>query len=429
MLQQTPVEIRALASPAFLERGCVNVISIAAIKEEAGTRWARIRANVYDRLETLLRQRLGPSDFFARIEETKYIVTMPSTEPEDVNIICMRVAFDLCTNLLGQCDLKQVRVLKAVSAGDNQMQLVEIPTERMSILAEKAGLGNEEAAQQPAHLGDGAHFKTDDNFPATNQTVNVHEGLDDRVKTLTIVHQFVPLWSAANNAVTTYICEPRQIMTMDIPRRTVTIPQLTLKERGKIELTTLREGIAKLTASIESGNRFILALPVSFDVLGTPSGRLEYLNECRNFSNQYRPYLDFIITDIPQGIAHTRLSDLTNTLRPFARSVSATVAPGTRNLAPYHGIGLRSIGYNRHDFLQEHLLRHEDVHALVQAARAQRLSTFLLGVRKLNTLQMAHSGGIQMLSGPAILPATPDPKGMMRLTWEEIVNSHTLLSS
>lgn len=437
MLQQTPIEIRALASPAFLERGCVNVISLSDIRAQAGDRWNRIRVNVYDRIETLLRQRLGPSDFFARIEETKYLVTMPSSEPEDVNIICMRVAYDLYTNLLGQCDVNQIHVYKAINAGEGQMQLIQIPTERMAVLAEKAGLNNSPAgenAKQPSPSGGAtsaspAIFRTEDNFPAVNQTVNVHEGLEERSKTLTIVHQFVPLWSMANNAITTYICEPRQIMSLDIPRRPITLPQLTLRERIKIELTTLREGIAKLAAHIESGNRFILGMQVSFDVLGAPAGRMEYLAECRNFSNEYRAYLDFIITDVPQGIAHTRLGDLANTLRPFARSVSATVAPGSHTLVPYQGIGLRAIGFNRHEFIHEHLLHQEDITMLTQVAKAQRMGTFILGIRKLGTLQMAHQNGIQMMSGPAILPATPDPKGMTRLSWEEIISSHTLLSS
>jgi hypothetical protein len=433
VLQQTPIEIRALASPAFLDRGCVNVISLADIKEQAGKRWPRIRANVYDRIDTLLRQRLGPSDFFARIDDTKYLVTMPSSEPEDVNIVCLRVAYELTTNLLGQCDINQIQVCKAVNAGDNQMSLLQIPCERLAILAEKAGL-QASALEQPATPASPTSqvlgMKPGDPFSksVTNQTFNVIEGTEERTKTLTIVHQFVPLWSAVSNAITTYICEPRQIMSLDIPRRTITVPQLTLKERIRIEITTLREGINKLAAHIESGNRFILGVQVSFDVLGTPSGRMEYLNECRSFSNEYRSYLDFIITDVPEGIAHTRLGDLTNTLRPFARGVSATVAPGTHTLAPYQGVGLRAVGFTRHEFIHEHLIRQEDVQNLVQSAKALKLNTFLLGVRKFSVLQMAYDAGVQMLSGQAVAPASPEPRGMTRLAWEDIRSSHDLLA-
>ena len=50
-------------------------------------------------------------------------------------------------------------------------------------------------------------------------------------------------------------------------------------------------------------------------------------------------------------------------------------------------------------------------------------------LRKLTTLQMSHDAGIQLLSGAAIAPATPEPKGMTRLAWEDILSSHELLSA
>ena len=156
---------------------------------------------------------------------------------------------------------------------------------------------------------------------------------------------------------------------------------------------------------------------------------MEYLTECRNLSYEYRQYLDFILTDVPLGIAHTRLNDLANTLRPFARSISATVAPGTRNFIPYQGLGLRAIGYNKHDFQHDRPFKRDDALGLVQAAKTLKLSTFILGLRKLTPLQMSHDAGIQLLSGAAIAPATPEPKGMTRLAWEDILSSHELLSA
>lgn len=424
VLQQTPLDVRALASPAFLNRGCVNVIGLDAIKDQAGSRWPRVQSNVYDRLETLLRQRLGPTDFFARIDETAYLVTMPSTEPEDVDAVCLRIAYDLCSNLLGQCDIGQLRVSKASQAGEHQMALKPLGIETVAVLAEKAGI------HYPTKGGHTEQDEDEDSlFPSENGIIiNPDEG-EVGAKALTIAHQYMPLWSAINNAITTYICEPRQVMSLDLPRRPVTVPQLTMKERIKIELSSLREGINKLSQHIESGNRFILGVLVSFDVLGTPAGRMEYLNECRNLSHEYRQYLDFILTEVPQGIAQTRLHDLANTLRPFGRSVSATVAPGTRNFTPYIGIGLRAIGYHKREFPHGWRFSHDDATALVQASRNMKLGTFMVGVRKLTTLKTAHDAGIQAIGGPAIAPAAPEPKGMSRLMWEDILSSHELLKA
>jgi hypothetical protein len=423
LLNQTPIEIKALASPALLERGCVNVIGLEAIKENAGARWPRICSTVYGRLEALLRQRLGPSDFFARIDDATYLVTMPSSEPEDVNIVCMRVAYELCSNLLGQFDLNQIRISKAVNAGDNQMSMKPLPTERLATLAEKAGINDLSATDGSAQSG------KPDAFANSSQNIKIIEGETASTKALSIVYQFVPVWSAANNAITTYICEPRQVMTLDAPHHHILTAQLTEKERIKIEIATLREGIRHLVSHIESGNRFILGVKISFDVLGSPAGRMEYLTECRGMSYEFRQYLDFIITNVPHGIAHTRLNDLSNTLRPFGRSISATVAPGTLNFAPYQGTGLRSIGYNELEFTHDRVLSKDNVLCLAQAAKAAKTAAFVLGIRRLTTLQMAHDAGAQILSGSAISPAMPEPKGMMRLTWDDIMSSHELLSA
>ncbi len=419
VLQKTPIEIQALASPAFLERGCVNVIGLETIKEQSGARWPRVCDNVYERLETLLRQRLGPTDVFARLNDSSYIVTMPSADPDDINAVCLRIAYDLCNNLLGKCDISQLRVSKASNGGEHQLILKPLTSENVATLVEKAGILG-------ISFGGNASASTYD----SNTIISADEtDMGIGAKALTIAHQYVPVWSSVNNAITTYICEPRQVMSLDFPRRNVMVPQLTLKERIRVEISSLREGIGKLAHHIETGNRFILGVQVSFDVLGAPAGRMEYLNECRNLSHEYRQYLDFILTDIPPGIAQTRLHDLTNTLRPFARSISATVAPGTRNFSPYQGIGLRVIGYHKREFTFEHHFLAEDAMVLVQAARNLKVGTFMLGINKLTTLNTAHDAGIQTLSGMAIAPAGPEPKSMTRLSWEEIQSSHELLKA
>jgi hypothetical protein len=417
---QTPIEIKALASPALLERGCVNIISLEAIKEQTGDRWLRIRDNVYSRLETLLRQRLGPADFFARIDEYTYLVTMPSSEPEDVNIVCMRIAYELCSNLLGQCDMNTIRVSKAVSAGGDQMVLQALPSERLVGLAERAGIA--EALKPPS-----AAVATPPEMP-TGSSFSVIETAANRRKTLTIVHHYVPLWSTANSAVTTYICEPQQIVAMDVMRHNVIVPQLGLKERTNIEIACLREGVNRLARCLGSNNRFILAMPVSFEVLGSPNGRMEYLNLCRSMSQEYRQYIDFILTEVPPGVANIRLTDLVNTLRPFARGVMATVAPGTHDYSAYAGMGLRAIGFHKREFAHEHRFTAQEAAQLAHGAKQMRMNSFMLGIRRLKTLQTAYESGIQMISGPAVASAAVEPKGMWRLAWQDILNTHQMLA-
>src|SRR5579884_1598091 len=105
-------EIRTAAAPVFLQRGCVNVIGLDAIRKEAGLRWERMRETIYARAEAILRQTLGPADFFLRLNDTAYIVTMPASEADDARLCCLRVAHELHTSLLGPCELGQLHLAR-----------------------------------------------------------------------------------------------------------------------------------------------------------------------------------------------------------------------------------------------------------------------------------------------------------------------------
>ncbi|MDE2265866.1 MAG: hypothetical protein KGL29_08205 [Alphaproteobacteria bacterium] len=366
-----------------------------------------------------MRQKLGSTDFFARIDDSTYLVTMPSTEPEDVNVVCLRVAYDLYTSFLGQCDVGHINVCTASDAGNNALALNPLPVERIVSLAEKAGIQDFNLPQNLRSTGVRLTSDIDE------QTVASLDGLNlpaPRRSSLVVTHQFVPVWSVPNNAITTYLCEPKVIMTAEAPQKLLTRAQLTEKERIQVELSCLYGGVAKLADLGQKGARCLLGISVSFEVLGSPAGRMEFLSACRDLSQEYRQYLDFTITEVPPGVAQTRLANLTNTLRPFGRSVSATVAPSSRHFAAYQGIGLRAIGLSEQECADGIGLRKEEAVILVTAAKAMKLGTFISTLRKLDTLKTAYAANIQFLSGPAIAPPCDEPQAMSRLTWKEVLS-------
>ena len=118
-------DLRAAAPEALIRRGCVTVIELDAIKASAGARWEKMRETIYARLEAILRQKLGATDFFAQMTEASYLVTMPSCEPEDAHICCLRIAYELHSSLLGECRLSDLRISRLVQ-GDGDGVLVEV---------------------------------------------------------------------------------------------------------------------------------------------------------------------------------------------------------------------------------------------------------------------------------------------------------------
>lgn len=412
MLYKASADLMAAASPALLARGVVNVVGLDGLKDQAGQRWTRIREGVYARIESLLRQRLGPTDFFVRIDETAYLITMPASEPEDVNVVCLRVAYDLYREFLGQCDLGRIQVSSASNGADNTLILKQLAFEQVIALADKAGIQDFNMA--PSVGVPLARNQSDRQITGPGVLIS-QPGMRAALR---VEHQFEPVWAVSSQAITTYIC---QLKAITAPERQLSLSELSPRERVVAELSCLNAGIAQLSRSIMQGSRFLLGVEVSFDVLGSPQGRMEFLAACHGLSHSYRQYILFIITEVPPGVAQTRLSNLVNTVKPFARGVWATVAPHPRVLGAYQGIGLRGLGFDMREFSLYDPLRLDEVEQLVFFARKNSLSTFLGAVQNTNVLKFAQDTNIQHLSGPVIAVAEDEPPGMRRLTWDKFM--------
>lgn len=422
MLNKSPI-LAAAASPALLAKGCVNVIEFESLKEEAGPRWSRIREGVCARLETMLRSKLGPNDLFVPLGENGYLVTMPTTDPEDVSAICTRVAFDLHTSFLGQCTLDQVMVDTVVMDDQDSLLLRRLPLEKIAILAQKAGI--------PASVisaGLGGKVQASSVGPLLSPVQKAGRGAPKTFYTAPteeppprVENHFVPIWQVPTAAVTTYVCEPRTIFVLGRPQP-VPLAQLSPEERVQVDLMALQAGIAQLTRSWSQGTRFLLGALLSFDTIGTPAGRMEVLSICRELSQVYRSYLTFVIYDVPPGVAQTRLANMITTLRPFGRGVLATINPTSRAYPAYQGIGLRGVGFNLREFTPQAPFCQNDAEQLAQFGRRSNLTSFLWEVRDKNVLKYAQDANIQNLSGPAVAAACAEPKGMLRLTWSEVLS-------
>jgi hypothetical protein len=423
--------LSAAASPAFLSRGCVNVVELDALKDSAGERWPRIRDGVYARLEMLLRNKLGPNDLFIRIGDTAYLITMPTTEAEDVSAICTRVAYDLHTSFLGECGLAQIHVDTVVGGEDDALILKRLPPTTVQGLAERMGFADLLAGSGPSkshpgihHASHPSHGQTVQGFPAPHDHSHHHLSHGHVVPNvdakLEIEHQFQPVWSVPNAAVTTYGCEAKAVRIAGRPA-VVSPVSLPPRERLVIEMSTLRHGITVLEHSHVLGKRFLLDLPLSFDTVGSPAGRMEMLGALRDLSHTYRSFITFVITGVPLGVGQTTLANMVTALSPFGRAVVATVHPATRAFTVYQGIGLKAIGYNLTEFPPRPAFSPEDSERLAQFARRNGLGTFLYGVRDKNTLKYAQDAGIQFLCGPAVAAPTDQPRGMWRLSWAEVL--------
>ena len=393
MPTRTP-KLEVAASPELIERGCVYIISLTQIRAAMAQRWERQCGAVWGHLENLMRQRLGPTDFFCAVDDSAALVCQPSLSADEARICCLRIAHELNTILLGAYDLSKLAIEQVSSWQDGSFSTAEIAPSQ----------------------ADFCILKSDPSAKDCEPPVLAQErGAALAASGARAQHRFVPVWDAQKDAVTTYRCQPFPEIASAEP--------VGRQEQFKFALSATMAGMLHATYNLlqrlSAGDRFLLWIPVSYDVLGSPIGRMEISALCRNLPAELRPYLMFEISGLPHGVAQSRLSDLVASLRPFCRGVMAQLPARIPNYGAYLDAGLHAIGLSCSANAGGGEMISE-IFKLSVAARRQRILSFVLDIPNDETLQSARKCGIGLLSGPLIGAAAERPGSVRRLTVEDI---------
>lgn len=399
MLRIIKPDLKFVASPALLERGCVIVIGLEAIRDEAGARWDKMRHSIYLNLEGLLRQKLGGTDYFSQLDDLSFLVSMPAASSDEAQILCVSVAHDLHKNLLGHCEIAQLRISRATKLeGDNlECEVTEGVT--LARIASQAGLKiTGSAAPNCAHA------------PQYKPPIDASHSSQSR-------YCFTPLWDVQNEAITTYRCgtvvENSLFETIQ--------PHTTFKSELADLLARLRFATETLAMHLASGHKYLLSLPISYDLLGSPIARMEVASLCRSLSSAMRPYLQFEIGEMPYGVPQSRLSELVGSLRPFCRGVTAYLPARIPSYAAYQGAGLSAIGLSFSAGLVANTDMSSEVFKLATAAQRLHLKSFMLDVPNCDMLLSAHRLNVNAISGHMIGRPMPMPEPVRRLPLVDII--------
>ena len=387
-------DLKFVVSPALLERGCVIVIGLEAIRDEAGPRWEKMRHSIYLNLEGLLRQKLGATDYFSQLDELSFLVSIPAASSDEAQTLCVRVAHDLHRNLLGHCDLAQLRISRATRLDGDNLECEATQGATLAKIASQAGL---------KVAGNALSFDHRTSAPALPMPPPVH--------------RFIPLWDCQHEAITTYRC-----VTVTESSLFETIqPQTSLKSELTDLIARLRFGTETLARDLALGRKYLLSLPISYDLLGSPVSRMEVASLCRNLPSAMRPYLQFEIGEMPYGVPQSRLSELVGSLRPFCRGVTAYLPAHIPSYAAYQGAGLSAIGLSLSAGIAANTDMGSEVFKLASAAQRLHLKSFVLDVPNCDMLLSAHRLKVNALSGYMIGQSVPVPEPVRRLPLTEIV--------
>ena len=374
--------------------GSTNVIGLTAIRREAGNRWDKIRPGVIARLETLLRQRLGPADFFVPIDEASYLVVMPGSTSEDGRICCLRIAYELFTSMLGPCTIEQLDIAHAEAVSDDVLETRPFRIAELVELAKKAELV---LGPSPA---DAAHHELHSLAVPSSQPAPPAE------------LSYLPIWDAQYQVIRAYLA----ISKVNKRFSGIEANGQIARELSRQSLEVLDKSTRSLDIHLARGERFQLTIPISYEMLSSQVARMEFICTCRQLSGALRPYLAFRLEDIPVGVPQSRLVDLVATLAPFSGMLLAKVSAklSTYSIAAYQGIGLKAVGIGLNAIPESEQMR--EIDRLAAETKRLKLMAFLDDVSSLDILRYALERGINWLSGPAIVVAVDEPGPMKRLS-------------
>lgn len=383
--------------------GSSNIISLNAIKREAGDRWGKMREPVCTRLEAMFRQRLGPSDFFVPISETSYLVVMPASTPEEGQIGCLRISYDLHASLLGSCGVEHLEIARAETVGDDVLELTQLSQGEIIQMAERAGL-----VLAPSG---GGHL----DFVGPN--LRRHPARTSHKLPNDVDLSFHPVWDATYEVIRAYRCAVRRKYLGSV----IENPADEARELAQTTLGTLDHVSDVLQNHLKRNERFIVNTPISYAALTTPLARMEFTAACRRLSCDLRPHLVFKIEDIPVGAPQSRIVELVTALVPFCRAVIAKVPWRERRLDIYRVIGLKAVGLGLDRVPQ--CVAVSEIERLCRYAARNRLVVFLDDVADTGILQLAMASGVQWLSGPSVAPAVLEPGPLVRLDRNTLLNN------
>jgi len=231
------------------------------------------------------------------------------------------------------------------------------------------------------------------------------------------IHKFVPIWDGPKEAITTYRC----ISSVD---REVS-DNIGIDARFKFELgvtvSRIRHATQILTERLSIGERFLLWIPISYELISSPVGRMEITKVCRGLSAELRPYLIFEISDLPYGVPQSRMSDLVGSLRPFCRGVAAQLPARIANYGAYFGVGLQAIGLSLSAAATAGTEMGSEIFKLTVAAKKQNIKTFVLDVPNCELMLSARDLGVNLISSALIGAPLDTPATVKRLFARDIL--------
>jgi hypothetical protein len=378
-------------------RGQVQLVSVAAIRETVGDRWARHQPLVEDFVTRAFTRNAIEDDLIVRVNDTDFLLVQPSRTSMGALSRSSVLLRETLTFFLGAAEAENIHISVVDRIGDDGLEATRVTGDQLeTAAAEREGdLTHSRDGSAPWERFGVAR-------PPRKMAAIKRPGQGD----IQAMFYLDPVWHVAREAVVSFVV------------RTVAVQHSSGGDVEPVDVAGLTPGAAAaldiqrlifIGELMGDGDRpgpaIVIHAPISMNALSYSGARTAVLGELRRLvTGDRRDRLIVELLHVPEGLPESRLSEAIAQVRPYARAVlvrapsfSAEVGVWSRcgAIGVIHEVELPDLPSSEKAMLAA-------LPGAIERARQAGLLAGLYGVQSGSVALAAWSAGFSHLSGDHI---------------------------
>ncbi|MDE1151050.1 MAG: hypothetical protein PW788_00815 [Micavibrio sp.] len=411
--------------------GKLQLIGLGKVQKKAGKAWPGLRQVVYEVVEAVLSERLLPEDISFRFQEETYIVIFA----KDSAATASRKSADIAEEIRLRLYAAEPVQFKDITVGHS---MADIRSEELinafTPPAATVSTADLSVAPPPAMPAPNAPptapprpAKTAAQKPAAPVThVNTqpagHDAMEDD-SPLGLFFAYRPIWEVPRDAMTSFLCLPREIEN-EVPsletyrKRSESLPYSATLDFDLRVLERVRRDLVRLG---RDNKQTMIVCPLHYNTLYRSDGFQQFIHRCGLLPLELRKYLILFVLDPPLQLpVKDAFWFIPKLRRNMCRAVYINVpAPYDLSHPAWAQSEIDGLSFIvRYDMTEPEIMPLLDSFCLT--ADRMKVRTAVLNIKTLSLASIAISFNAHYLCGDVISGTVPSPDNMFRFKYETL---------
>jgi len=401
-------EVLDKVAPA-IAAGAVTILSVEAIRDRSGDRWARKREQVESFVDRAFERLSDGAGFISALNDAEFAAVQPKAGRAAAVGLCAKLLRETLDFFLGAAAREDMRLFEVTAFTNGELSLRAV---------EGGALDGEENGSPRSRTPNPAPpCEVLPGGPRRRISLVTSAGLS-----LDIDIMPEPTWNVAARAIASHLLRVEVSLGMpeEAPRPT---PAALLSP--DIAADAALAGLDHAATLIGSGAvQVALHAPILLSALTYSTSRYRLLHALRGYPSQVRRYLVLEIVGLTDGLPQCRLAELVGILNPYAAAVLARAPSELSDVSSWRRCGLKGVTLDGSHLSPSDRSVQYRLGRFAKASTEVARACVAYGLRSRSLMFAAWAGGFTHLSGPALLGEISEPTTVLRVGPAELFASN-----